>query len=59
MTLIIELADEVETDFCPISDAQMANVQLWCPNCSSHLEDDRCKLVCRTCGYYLSCADYY
>jgi hypothetical protein len=31
----------------------------WCPNCSAKLESSRCKLVCRQCGYYMSCADYY
>lgn len=30
-----------------------------CPTCSHTLEGHRCKLVCRQCGYYMSCADYY
>lgn len=32
---------------------------VYCPNCSERLTGYRCKLVCRKCGYYLSCADYY
>jgi hypothetical protein len=31
----------------------------YCPICSHRLESRRCKLVCGTCGYYMSCADYY
>jgi Zn finger protein HypA/HybF involved in hydrogenase expression len=36
-----------------------ANPQLWCPTCSTRLEQRKCKLFCPNCGYYMSCADYY
>jgi hypothetical protein len=32
---------------------------LYCPRCSSKLIARKCKLLCETCGYYMSCADYY
>ena len=32
---------------------------LFCPTCSERLEELKCKLFCRRCGYYMSCADYY
>ena len=32
---------------------------LYCPVCSTRLEQRKCKLLCRKCGYYMSCADYY
>lgn len=42
---------------CPLASAP--HHSLYCPNCSARLTEHRCKLVCRACGYYLSCADYY
>lgn len=36
-----------------------ANPMMYCPVCSQRLEQSKCKLKCRRCGYYMSCADYY
>jgi hypothetical protein len=30
-----------------------------CPNCGAELEEQRCKLICPRCHYYMSCSDYY
>ena len=32
---------------------------LYCPVCSKRLIEQRCKLLCDRCGYYMSCSDYY
>jgi hypothetical protein len=32
---------------------------LFCPRCSRRLTEHQCKLLCETCGYFMSCADYY
>ncbi|MGH9662464.1 MAG: hypothetical protein ACRD96_28200 [Bryobacteraceae bacterium] len=32
---------------------------LYCPVCSTRLREQKCKLVCERCGYFMSCADYY
>jgi hypothetical protein len=31
---------------------------LTCANCGAPMDERKCKLIC-TCGYFLSCSDYY
>jgi len=54
----LDPAVEQTTEACPIESLPEHHC-VYCPTCSSRLQDSRCKLVCRTCGYFLSCADFY
>jgi hypothetical protein len=47
---------EAGADACPIATEHHS---VFCPTCSSRLIESRCKLICRTCGYFLNCADFY
>ena len=49
-------AIDPETGAAPMPDAEP---MMYCPVCNQHLEQHKCKLVCKRCGYYMSCADFY
>jgi hypothetical protein len=36
-----------------------ADVARFCPTCGSEMSESRCKLKCETCGFFLSCSDFY
>jgi hypothetical protein len=42
----------------PADAPDLAAVILTCANCGAPMDERKCKLVC-TCGYFLSCSDYY
>jgi hypothetical protein len=51
-------AEAAIQEACPLTTGQEHH-SVFCPTCSSRLTESRCKLICRTCGYFLSCADFY
>jgi hypothetical protein len=59
-------AEETEAgaaDSCPASFrdfiSHLASASAYCPVCFCALEQHRCKLICKSCGYFMSCSDYY
>ena len=41
-----------------LDDTDPAVLVLTCANCGAAMDERKCKLIC-SCGYFLSCSDYY
>jgi hypothetical protein len=55
----IRMVDADVIDEPPLEDAVDPGViVLTCANCGAQMDERKCKLIC-TCGYFLSCSDYY
>jgi hypothetical protein len=61
LTEPLQSINSPDPETCPlgVSPGRREHHSVFCPTCSSRLEESRCKLICRTCGYFLSCADFY
>jgi len=54
----ITIIDDDAADDPPGADYDRATVMLTCANCGARMIERKCKLMC-SCGYFLSCSDYY
>ena len=54
---ILEEADSPDS-VVQAADYDRAVVMQTCANCGAKMIERKCKLIC-TCGYFLSCSDYY
>jgi hypothetical protein len=43
----------------PEPTARTVDPSSYCPACGSLMRESRCKLKCETCGFFLSCSDFY
>lgn len=39
-------------------DGQPGEYWRWCPRCSHELQNEKCKLRCPRCHYFMSCSDF-
>jgi hypothetical protein len=53
----LRAGDDPSAAVAPAKEAEQA--VSFCPRCSERLEPRKCKMICNSCGYYMSCSDFY
>jgi len=50
---------ESPTERCPIGSGDVSGEYWrWCPRCGTELHNEKCKLRCLKCHYFMSCSDF-
>jgi ribosomal protein S27AE len=52
-------AEAKAVNAAPEAEQRLRHPEGFCPNCSAELNENRCRLSCPRCGFYLSCSDFY
>jgi hypothetical protein len=51
-------SDNLRQDACPASSAHPGEHWRFCPQCGHELINEKCKLRCPRCHYFMSCSDF-
>lgn len=52
-------SQQTKEETCVISEAAVAGEYWrWCPRCGHELHNEKCKLRCSRCHYFMSCSDF-
>lgn len=46
------------TETCPTNSEPSGEYWRWCPRCGHELINEKCKLRCLRCSYFMSCSDF-
>jgi hypothetical protein len=57
VSLAVDLGPASEASGSSKTEPELA--MSYCPSCSTRLASRSCKLICPSCGYYMSCSDFY